>query len=84
MVLCDTNILIEFYKANPSVIQTLQHIESTNILVGFDLIGEKIEHVGQGMIFAAANRELITHFEKKIQSTLARVWGEVGPDEGLS
>jgi type I restriction enzyme M protein len=27
----------------------------------------------------AANRELITRFEKKIQSTLARVWGK---DEG--
>lgn len=25
---------------------------------------------------AAANRELITRFEKKIQTTLARVWGE--------
>jgi hypothetical protein len=24
----------------------------------------------------AANRELITRFEKKIQATLARVWGE--------
>ena len=24
MILCDTNILIEFYKANPVVIQTLQ------------------------------------------------------------
>ena len=24
----------------------------------------------------AANRELITRFEKKIQTTLARVWGE--------
>ena len=24
----------------------------------------------------AANRELITRFEKKIQVTLARVWGE--------
>ena len=33
MILCDTNILIEFYKANPSVIQTLQHIGSTNIAV---------------------------------------------------
>lgn len=27
----------------------------------------------------AANRELITRFEKKIQATLARVWGEVEP-----
>jgi type I restriction enzyme M protein len=29
----------------------------------------------------AANRELIERFEKKIQATLARVWGE-GKDEG--
>jgi hypothetical protein len=27
----------------------------------------------------AANRELITRFEKKIQATLARVWGEAEP-----
>ncbi|MES1992142.1 MAG: N-6 DNA methylase [Pseudomonadota bacterium] len=27
-----------------------------------------------------ANRELITRFEKKIQATLARVWGEDAPD----
>ena len=33
MILCDTNILIEFYKANSSVIQTLQHMGSTNIAV---------------------------------------------------
>lgn len=26
----------------------------------------------------AANRELITRFEKKIQATLARIWGEEG------
>jgi predicted nucleic acid-binding protein len=33
MMLCDTNILIEFYKANPTVIQTLQQLGSTNIAV---------------------------------------------------
>ena len=27
----------------------------------------------------AANRELITRFEKKIQATLARIWGEDEP-----
>jgi type I restriction enzyme M protein len=27
----------------------------------------------------AANRELITRFEKKIQATLARIWGEAAP-----
>jgi len=33
MILCDTNILIEFYKANSTVIQTLQSIGSANIAV---------------------------------------------------
>lgn len=33
MILCDTNILIEFYKANPTVIQTLRQIGSANIAV---------------------------------------------------
>ena len=32
----------------------------------------------------AANRELITRFEKKIHATLARVWGEDKPDGGSS
>jgi type I restriction enzyme M protein len=30
-----------------------------------------------------ANRELITRFEKKIQATLARVWGEEQPESGV-
>ena len=33
MILCDTNILIEFYKGNLTVIQTLQHMGSANIAV---------------------------------------------------
>ena len=32
----------------------------------------------------AANRELITRFEKKIQATLARVWGEESVQEKSS
>ena len=31
-----------------------------------------------------ANRELITRFEKKIQATLARVWGEAAPEAGAT
>ena len=31
MILCDTNILIELYKANNDVIHTLQGIGSANI-----------------------------------------------------
>ena len=33
----------------------------------------------QGLV--AANRELISRFEQKIQATLARVWGEDAPSE---
>ena len=33
MILCDTNILIEFYKGNPSVVQTLKTIGAANIAV---------------------------------------------------
>ena len=30
-------------------------------------------------VLVAANRELITRFEKKIQATIARIWGEDEP-----
>ena len=32
----------------------------------------------------AANRELITRFEQKIQATLARIWGEDAPSEHVT
>lgn len=32
-VLCDTNILIEYYKNNPVILQELKHIGATNISV---------------------------------------------------
>ena len=28
----------------------------------------------------AANRELLTRFDRKIQATLARIWGEAAPE----
>lgn len=33
MILCDTNILIEFYKNNPSIVEALQQIGRSNIAV---------------------------------------------------
>lgn len=33
MIICDTNILIEFYKADPTVIQTLRRIGAAHIAV---------------------------------------------------
>lgn len=33
MILCDTNILIEFYKNNPQIVQELRHIGPTQLAV---------------------------------------------------
>ncbi len=33
MILCDTNILIEFYKCNQNIVQTLKQIGPENIAV---------------------------------------------------
>ncbi|CAN5283202.1 hypothetical protein BH10PLA2_BH10PLA2_05960 [soil metagenome] len=38
-----------------------------------------VAEIGAEQALVAANRELITRFEKKIQATLARVWGEDQP-----
>jgi type I restriction enzyme M protein len=35
-----------------------------------------IAEIEAEQVLVAANRELIARFEKKIQSTLARIWGE--------
>ena len=33
MILCDTNILIEFYKNNPQIVQELRHIGPSQLAV---------------------------------------------------
>ena len=33
MILCDTNILIEFYKGNPEILEKLQYIGQSNLAV---------------------------------------------------
>jgi tRNA(fMet)-specific endonuclease VapC len=40
MILCDTNILIEFYKANPDVLGTLQKIGIPELAVSVITVGE--------------------------------------------
>lgn len=48
MILCDTSILIKFYKGNPSIILTLRTIEPANIDVSVTARDKrelaKIEH----------------------------------------
>ncbi len=40
MILCDTNILIEFYKGNSAVIDVLQDIGISNLAVSIVTTGE--------------------------------------------
>ena len=41
---------------------------------------EIVAEIGAEQALVNANRELIDRFEKKIQDTLARVWGDAEPD----
>ena len=50
---------------------------STEIpLPSLDIQQSIVAEIEAEQALVVANRELITHFEKKIQATLARVWGE--------
>lgn len=40
MILCDTNILIEFYKGNPEIVQELERVGVSNLAVSVVTIGE--------------------------------------------
>ena len=56
LVLCDTNIIIEFYKENPRVIKNLHDIGQQNIAVSIVTSGE--------LLYGALNKER-TQSDKK-------------------
>jgi predicted nucleic acid-binding protein len=58
MMLCDTNILIEFYKANPTVIQTLQQLGSSNFAVSVITKAELFYGARDKQEFAKIERHL--------------------------
>ena len=59
MILCDTNILIEFYKNNPQIVQELRHIGPNQLAVS---------HVTQAeLYFGALNKAEL----KKIRQHLS-------------
>jgi hypothetical protein len=45
-----------------------------------DANGPAVAEIEAEQALVAANRELITRFEQKIQATLARIWGETEPE----
>ena len=58
MILCGTNILIEFYKANPTVIQTLKHIGSAHISVSIITKAE--------LFFGARDKQELTKIKQHV------------------
>lgn len=51
-------------------------------LPSLDIQQAIVAEIEAEQVLVAANRELITRFEKKIQATLARVWGEEEKSRG--
>jgi predicted nucleic acid-binding protein len=60
MILYDTNILIEFYKANPVVIQTLKQIGSANIAVSVITKAE--------LFYGARDKQELAKIERHLSS----------------
>ena len=58
LVICDTNILIEFYKGNSEVIENLHKIGNENIILSSVTAGE--------LIFGAFNKVELRNIQKDI------------------
>lgn len=59
LVLCDTNILIEFYKAKPDILSQLQQIGQSRIAFSVVTAGE--------LIYGALNRHELNQIKKDIK-----------------
>ena len=62
IVLCDTNIIIEFYKNNKSVLSQLRKIGHESITISVITAGE--------LIYGALNRNELNKIQKDINSLL--------------
>lgn len=71
MILCDTNILIEFYKGNQQILDALHRIGSASLAVSVVTVGE--------LYFGARNRRELS----KIQNHLSQIQ-QFALDEDIS
>jgi tRNA(fMet)-specific endonuclease VapC len=60
MILCDTNILIEFYKGNPQIVQKLRQIGAGNIAVSVVTHAE--------LFYGAKDKQEFASIERHLQS----------------
>ncbi|MEQ8906156.1 type II toxin-antitoxin system VapC family toxin [Ekhidna sp.] len=58
LVLCDTNILIEFYKENQEILKNLESIGQENIAVSIVTVGE--------LLFGALNKKELKQINKDL------------------
>ncbi len=59
IILCDTNILIEFYKNNPNIVAQLNEIGAENIAISAVSAGE--------LLFGALNKREVLAIKKDIE-----------------
>jgi tRNA(fMet)-specific endonuclease VapC len=59
IVLCDTDVMIEFYRGNPEVIAELREIGQENIALSYITVGE--------LIFGAFNKRDLTKLKRSIE-----------------
>ena len=59
LVLCDTNIIIEFYKENPRVIKNLHDIGQQNIAVSIVTSGE--------LLYGALNKKELSQIKSDLE-----------------
>lgn len=57
MILCDTDVIIEFYKENPQVIRNLRSIGEPNIAISIITSGE--------LLYGALNKRELNQISKR-------------------
>ena len=62
IVLCDTDVMIEFYRGNLDVIAELKKIGQKNIALSYITVGE--------LIYGAFNKRELTKLKKSIEHLL--------------
>lgn len=59
LVLCDTNIIIEFYKANPIIVKNLESIGQENIAISIITAGE--------LVYGALNKRELQRIKQDVE-----------------
>jgi len=71
MILCDTNILIEFYKGNSNIVQELERVELPNLAISVITAGE--------LYFGARDKRELGQIKKNLS-----LLNQIPLDSGIS